>query len=202
MTIFSFRRSVTMLLLALGIGFLAASDPHAAALVARSPLVLGWSAVQAERTSAVAWGDMDGDGNLDLALGNNCLGASSNCAAIKLYRSTQGDLEDTTFWSAAFPEDVRSLAWGDVDNDGDLDLAVGISGAPVKVYENIGSQLNDTSLWVADRAEATSSVAWGDMDNDGDLDLAIGNAGQPLRLYRNMDGVLEQTPGWSSGTTD
>jgi hypothetical protein len=191
-----------LLLLALGIGFLAASDPHAAALVARSPLVLGWSAVQADRTSAVAWGDMDGDGNLDLALGNNCRGASSNCVAIKLYRSTQGDLEDTTFWSAAFPEDVRSLAWGDVDQDGDLDLAVGISGAPVKVYENIGSQLNDTSPWVAERAEATSSVAWGDVDNDGDLDLAVGNAGQPLRLYRNMDGVLEQTPGWSSGTTD
>ncbi len=200
MTTFCFRRILMIVcVLALASGLLATSAPHATAQ--QSALTLGWSAIQSDRTSTAAWGDVDSDGDLDLVLGNNCQSAS-NCLAIKLYRTSAGHLEDDAFWSVALAEDVRSLVWGDVDNDGDLDLAVGVSGAPVKLYENTGTQLSDTPVWTAGIAEATTSVAWGDIDSDGDLDLAVGNDAQSLRIYHNVDGSLEQTSSWSLTSAD
>ena len=82
-----------------------------------------------------------------------------------------------------------SLAWGDYDNDGDLDLAVvgsSSSGPASRIYRNEGGTFTDigaglTGVWL-------SSLAWGDYDNDGDLDLVLaGNDGgnQVNKLYSN-----------------
>ncbi len=64
------------------------------------------------------------------------------------------------------------LAWGDYDNDGDLDLAVANDGEPNRLYVNQGDSFYQTAQFGAGR---TWSLAWGDFDNDGDLDLATGN---------------------------
>jgi hypothetical protein len=64
------------------------------------------------------------------------------------------------------------LAWGDFDDDGDLDLAVANDGEPNRLYVNQGDRFYQTAQFGAGR---TWSLAWGDYDNDGDLDLAAGN---------------------------
>jgi hypothetical protein len=83
---------------------------------------------------------------------------------------------------------TRSVAWGDWDRDGDLDLAVGNSGAN-QVYENVGGNLS--LAWEStDDAGNSESVAWGDWDGDGDLDLAVGNSPGHNQVYENNGGNL------------
>jgi hypothetical protein len=93
---------------------------------------------------------------------------------------------------------TQAAAWGDFDNDGDLDLYVGNEsrrempdsrGAgeyPSQLYRNNG---DGTFTDVAGAAGVRNDryckgVAAGDYDNDGDLDLYASNIGAN-RLYRN-----------------
>jgi imidazolonepropionase-like amidohydrolase len=80
-------------------------------------------------------------------------------------------------------------AAADMDGDGDLDVFVGMNGAPNRLYRNEGGTFVDVgaAVGVADR-RPTRAAAWGDYDGDGDPDLFVGFApggGSVMRLYRN-----------------
>jgi hypothetical protein len=140
----------------------------------------------------VAWGDWDGDGDLDLAAGNGVGQANS------VYENTGAALDPNAVWSSTETDQATSVAWGDWDGDGDLDLAVGYQGTN-RVYANSGSSLS--LAWSSTETDSTRSVAWGDWDGDGDLDLAVGNyGGQANRVYANSGGALSLA--WSSTETD
>ena len=97
----------------------------------------------------------------------------------------------------AYPS--QSAAWGDYDNDGDLDLfscsesmpESPEAGAaiifPSRLFRNNG---DGTFTDVADAAGVTNlryckGSAWGDYDKDGDSDLYVSNYAGENRLYRN-----------------
>ena len=101
-------------------------------------------------------------------------------------------------WSSTETDQTVAVAWGDVDSDGDLDLAVGNSRQPNRLYRNDGGVLSSAAVWSSVESDDTTSVAWGDVDGDGDLDLAVGNKLQPIRLYRNDRGTLTVVSIWSS----
>ncbi|MCB0210064.1 MAG: VCBS repeat-containing protein [Anaerolineae bacterium] len=179
-------------------------------------LNLEWVSDEKDITSSMAWGDVDGDGDLDLAVGKGYLGIFPD-AANKVYRNNDGQLDITPMWregdSDGIDSNTYSLAWGDMDGDGDLDLAVGNNEAANKVYLNDGETLKENADWISYDEDITYSVAWGDVDNDGDLDLAVGNGsvsfrpgdeyGAFNRLYINEGGMLEQTTAsWVSDEHD
>ena len=135
-----------------------------------------------------SWGDYDNDGDLDLSLAN--IGANA------LYQNNGG-----IFQNVARAAGVRSTgigwiswdtAWGDYDNDEDLDLYVA-NGADSKNGEGNVLFSNNGDGTFSDVTESarlgnvqTSSTAagWGDYDNDGDLDLYVVNYGRNT-LYQN-----------------
>lgn len=74
---------------------------------------------------------------------------------------------------------ASDMAWGDVDNDGDEDLAVGTDGRTV-IYRNDGGTLVMTDTVLPDYWEDNfqadfdlNSISWADYDNDSDLDLLL-----------------------------
>jgi len=153
---------------------------------------------------SVAWGDYDNDGNLDFLL----TGTEYNSGQIaKLYRNNG----DGTFTSGISLTGVNysSAAWGDYDNDGDLDILItgnNGSGGITKIYKNLGNGIFEDQSSVGILPVEGSSAAWGDYDNDGNLDILIcgtSAGGRYTRIYRNVgDGTFTQAAsltGVSSG---
>ncbi len=162
--------------------------------------------------------DQDGDFDLVMANGGGLFGPGNLEAAVVYLNDGKGAFFNAT--SASFsgaPSQVRQVALGDIDGDGDLDL-----------YQPGAYGSDPDKLWVqtaakvfTDRAETllppgTSSHAasahFGDLDNDGDLDLVVADWGDAsaaavskLILYSN-DGhglfTLTETQKDDPGATD
>ncbi len=97
-----------------------------------------------------------------------------------LFPATAAELKFTSVQTALFSDPYgQSNAWGDYDNDGDLDLLVAFLNAPLRLYENRGV---DGFVDIGPTIKLTTNpgnsraVAWGDYDNDGDLDIYVGYA--------------------------
>jgi FG-GAP-like repeat len=146
----------------------------------------------------VIWGDYDGDGDLDLLVAGV---GKQDVAYATIYRNNSGVFSNSGISLLGLSR--ATAAWGDFDNDGDLDLAMtGLTTAGVAttwVYRNDGGVFtpvpgNFTGVFAG-------SVTWADYDGDGDLDLLVtgvtsSTAGAPAvtRLYRNDGGVFTSVP--------
>ncbi len=151
---------------------------------------------------AVAWGDYDSDGDLDILLTGRSRSGSTLTPEARLYRNDGGTFVDT---NAALPGiQFSDVAWGDYDNDGDLDIL--LSGETTRtviaaVYRNDGGTFTDIRARLIGVDDA--ALAWGDYDNDGDLDILLigsdGGAGRTVHVYRN-ESTVPNTPPTAPGT--
>ncbi len=140
--------------------------------------------------SSVGWGDYDNDGDLDILLtGNN---SPSDTPVSKIYKNNgNGTFTEQTSISLTGVGGC-SVAWGDYDNDGDLDvLLTGLSTGTIqksKIYKNNGNGTFTEQTSISLTGVNASSVAWGDYDNDGDLDILLTGwtgADNISKIYKN-----------------
>jgi hypothetical protein len=141
--------------------------------------------------SAVAWGDYDGDGQLDLLLAGND-GAQP---VTKLYRNQHGAFTDSGLNLPGIQN--GAAVWGDYNSDGWVDLLLTgstIGAAPsTRIYRNDGRGAL-TAIQAGLPALRGSAAAWGDYDSDGDLDLLLeGTSATSMavaEIYRNDQGAF------------
>ncbi|MEX1365996.1 MAG: CRTAC1 family protein [Nannocystaceae bacterium] len=139
--------------------------------------------------AGVAWGDVDGDGWLDLYM------TGGDGPGTLLHNDGNGGFSVSPL-SAAVAEIPRSTGatFVDLDDDGWPELYVVCRGPNVLLRNEGGRALVDVSETSGiDDPGPGASASWADWDADGDLDLFVANTGlQPDALYRN-DGDLSFT---------
>lgn len=137
-------------------------------------MYLGW----------LALGDYDNDGDLDFAV----MGDDTNDDyAAALYTNNNGSfaLSSVSLTGIDSSSGTSSIAWGDQDNDGDLDLIMAGTDDNYNdvtfLYENnAGTFTKLTNTGIQD-VGGNTSLGWSDFDGDLDLDLIISG------LYTNTN---------------
>jgi len=135
-----------------------------------------------------AFGDLDGDGDLDTLIGGSAL--SVICAQnfdnvpLPVYDEKTG--ADNPFSSiiAGVGNNKSAPTFGDIDADGDLDAFIGDFDGTIRYFKNTGSKINpifEKQNGPANPLNGTvvlighAKPALVDLDGDGDLDVILGN---------------------------
>ncbi|WP_349620134.1 Ig-like domain-containing protein [Azospirillum argentinense] len=136
--------------------------------------------------------DIDGDGDLDLLIGN----ADGNTL---FFRNTGTTLSPTFTLDSTNPFGISNVSAGgalpglvDIDGDGDLDLFIGNHAGTTLFYRNNGTSaqtptfsLEGTNLFGIQSAGSYGALSFADLDGDNDFDLLIGGADGNIFFYRN-----------------
>jgi hypothetical protein len=152
---------------------------------------------------SIAVGDFNGDGKLDIAAGSDCLSSSDCSSGAMVILLGNGDGTFTT--GATYPlngilSQANTIAIGDLNNDGKLDIVTGIacyniavngcSVGAIEVFLGNGDgtfQTPQTSLTAGNNA---IPVLVGDFNRDGKPDVAA-TPGTTLAFFPgNGDGTL------------
>lgn len=168
-----------------------------------------------------AFFDADGDGDTDLYVtsGGNEFPSSSSALLDRLYLNN--GLGKFSKSQQMLPvnryESSSCIEPADFDDDGDIDLFVGIRlypflyGVPVNGYllENDGNgnftNVSDTRASGLKEIGMITDMTWADVDNDGDPDMVIVGDWMPVKIFINDQGTftdeserfgLSGTEGW------
>jgi hypothetical protein len=148
-----------------------------------------------------SFADIDNDGDQDLFV-SNYIGGNNlyvNDGAGSFTKASQQIASGAEGWG-------KGPTFGDIDNDGDLDLYEGDCKLANQLYVNDGkgnfANVADTQPQVQCATVRTKGTAFADVDNDGDLDLYVINWGAENKLYKNTqdDGNWIKLGGLDYGT--
>ncbi|MGB3779536.1 MAG: VCBS repeat-containing protein [Tunicatimonas sp.] len=170
-----------------------------------------WRADQLYEDVAATWIDADNDGDLDLYVGSGGNQLTESALADRLYRNDGAG--HWAPWEDVLPpryENTACVVPGDVDQDGDTDLFVGVRnlsgsyGVSPQSYllENDGSgRFTATDLPIDG---LVTDAVWSDYDQDGWDDLVVVGEWMPITVLKNDRGrllstnlpALENSNGW------
>jgi len=136
-----------------------------------------------------SWADYDNDGDLDLFITNYLAQA---CILYNNSGAPAYTLTPVTSSPAQVVGNNVGSAFGDLDNDGDLDLFVADDGGNEHLYINSGfpayAFTADTSGQITHDGGNSFACLLGDYDNDGSLDVAVANLRSQTNFLYHNDG--------------
>ncbi|PQJ35093.1 hypothetical protein BSZ35_11225 [Salinibacter sp. 10B] len=171
-------------------------------------------------TQTAAWADVNGDGHIDLFVGNESStaidpfsGDTTNTAVSPHPSELYLNQGDGTFADTAAAANlnvtayVKGSAWGDVNNDGWPDLYVSVLGGPNRLFVNQGPGPNGVPTFKERGKEAgvrepifSFPVWFWDYNNDGHQDLFV--SGFDMRYFNRVShAVAAEFLGESSAET-
>ncbi len=143
----------------------------------RGRFTRGATVGKSSNTRSVTLADLDGKNGLDVVFTNR---REPNLIC---FNDGQGGFERQQTFGAATDATIK-VAAGDVDGDGDLDLAVANrNGQQNHVYLNDGAGGFSSAVPYGTGSDRTRGVAFADMDGDGHLDILNANIGEPNGIY-------------------
>ena len=134
----------------------------AAVFTVQRPLGLNLSTSYAAKPA-----DLDGDGDLDIAVGND----------MAPNRIFMNDGKGAFSESGSFGEisSLHGLTLADIDNDGDIDILIPCRGRPNQIALNDGSGVFPDTRTFGNKNHSTIDVAVVDWNGDQHLDLVLAN---------------------------
>jgi hypothetical protein len=155
------------------------------------------------------WADIDGNGQLDVALAQ--YGAPAELATVA--PGGPNGLTLTSIWDDSVTDantNHEAIHFRDVDLDGRIDLIASGAGM-LKVWRNTSPQAdgwmtNTTTPYYSDSSYDGESLVMLDVDEDGDPDIVVGSGGGHVNALRNNElpghsSTFTMTPMWSSGNS-
>ncbi len=130
------------------------------------------SAADCYATSALALGDIDGDGDKDILMGQY---GSHKLYFIENSLNSFGSWQDASIIQRPTTDDTDAdINWidtGDINGDGDLDFAYSTMGRTVVIYNNTYGTTG--SVFKEDYGDGVRKIALEDMTGDGRADLIV-----------------------------
>lgn len=144
--------------------------------------------------SGLAAGDLDGDGDLDLVLGN--LDAPNTI----LWNDGRDATGAPAFRSERFgDENTRAVTLVDVDADGALDIVLTRNTGALAWWHNqspdVAGEVTFKRVILPGVSKPAYSMTWGDLDQDGDLDLVTATYDAGMLTDRGNEYLLGNSGG-------
>lgn len=169
-----------------------------------------WQNTLRLQVAGLAFGDLNGDGRNDLAVGtydSNSFPPYDDWHDY-VYFNTGTMLENDPSWQSTDAHHSSEVAIADINGDGFNDLVVargGFSYDPSVIYYGSAGGLEINPGWQSQVSAWAVGMTLVDIDGDHDLDMVTSNQGnsqndpyRPLYLFRNDGGTLGTTPDWQS----
>lgn len=163
---------------------------------------------------AIAVGDFDNDGDLDLFIGGRCIAGSFPLPAKSFLLRNDSkngkivftDVTEQMAPALRQPGMITAAVWTDLNNDHFPELLVAGDWMPLMLFQNTSGKLEDVSAaaGLSGTSGMWASVTATDVDGDGDTDFIVGNCGRNNQFTASPGApmLMYATDIDDNGTTD